>query len=238
MKSVSCVGLWVFLCALASGCGKSATTGSMVELDHPEFLFSLPDGGSREWLGPIHDALMADRQRITGHLQVSAMPKITVSVWAGSAEFYDAMQGNLGQVYQGATGYLNGPREICLLHGSRTPGEAVHEFAHAVSLALNPRFGNNPRWLWEAVAIYEAREVTDASTWPNEAKRFPGFASLNQYNSALPYQWGYTIGRFIVTRYGDLGYVDLIRSNGDVQTTLGVSESEFGSLIEAFIGRQ
>ena len=32
---------------------------------------------------------------------------------------------------------------------------AVHEFAHGVSLHVNPRFGNNPRWLWEAVAIYE-----------------------------------------------------------------------------------
>ena len=46
--------------------------------------------------------------------------------------------------------------------GEAAPGESVHEFAHAVSLALDPSFSNNPRWFWEAVAVYEAREVTQA----------------------------------------------------------------------------
>jgi hypothetical protein len=29
---------------------------------------------------------------------------------------------------------------------------------HAVSLGVNPRFGNNPRWLWESVALYQNGE--------------------------------------------------------------------------------
>ena len=37
----------------------------------------------------------------------------------------------------------------------------VHEFAHCVSLQVNPRIANNPRWLWESVAIYESRQSVD-----------------------------------------------------------------------------
>ena len=38
-----------------------------------------------------------------------------------------------------------------------------HEFAHCVSLKINPAIGNNPRWLWQAVALYEANLPWDPS---------------------------------------------------------------------------
>jgi len=40
----------------------------------------------------------------------------------------------------------------------------VHGFCHAVSLYVSPTFGNNPRWLWEAVALYENAEFVDPRT--------------------------------------------------------------------------
>jgi len=241
VKPIRSICLCLSLFALLCGCRKETPTDTAqdsVPLDYPEFAFSLPDGGSRLWVRTVHDSLMASYQRVTGHLQVPAMPKLTVSIWATGTAFYAAMQRHLGQVYPGATGYLNGPRELCILYRPDVPGESVHEFAHAVSLVLNPRFSNNPRWFWEAVAVYEAREVTDATRWPNEEKAFPGFAALNQYNSPLPYRWGYPISSFIVSQWGDSGYVDLIRSNSSIQAIFGVTESQFGTLMERYLGHQ
>jgi len=235
------IRLWLPLAAVLCGCREERPTDTAqdsIPLDYPELTFSLPDGGSRLWVRAVHDSLMASYPRITGHLQVQAMPKLTVSLWATGTAFYAAMQRDLGQVYPGATGYLDGPRELCILYRPAAPGESVHEFAHAVSLALNPSIANNPRWYWEAVAVYEAREVTDATRWPNEDKAFPGFSALNRFNSPLPYRWGYPISSFIISQWGDSGYVDLIRANGSVQALFGVTEAQFGAMIERYIGRQ
>ena len=241
VKPIRSICLCLSLFALLSGCRKETPTDSAqdsVPLDYAEFAFTLPDGGRGRLVSAVHDSLMASYERVTRHLEVPVMPKLTVSIWATSTAFYGAMERHLGQVYPGATGYLNGPRELCILFRPEAPGESVHEFAHAVSLALNPSFSNNPRWFWEAVAVYEAREVTDATRWPNEEKRFPGFAALNQFNSPLPYRWGYPISSFIISQWGDSGYVDLIRSNGSIQALFGVTESQFGTMIERYIGRQ
>lgn len=34
------------------------------------------------------------------------------------------------------------------------------------------------------------------------------------------------------------GYVNLVRSNGDIVTTLGITESQFGTMMERYIGHQ
>jgi hypothetical protein len=112
-----------------------------VRLDYPEFAFSLPDGGNTQWVRTIYDSLLSNYQRITGHLHVSTMPRMRVSIWAHDAGFFDAMRRDLGQAYAGAAG-------------------------------------------------------------------------------------------------GESGYVNLIRSNGSVQPILGVTESQFGTMIERCIGRQ
>ena len=42
----------------------------------------------------------------------------------------------------------------------------VHEFAHCASMRVNPAIANNPRWLWETVALYEAGQIVDPRTLP------------------------------------------------------------------------
>ena len=58
----------------------------------------------------------------------------------------------------GATGYVTGREQARILFTSaaETESVAVHEFAHIVSLFVVPNFANNPRWLWESVAINES----------------------------------------------------------------------------------
>ncbi|NJD18687.1 MAG: hypothetical protein FIA95_05310 [Gemmatimonadetes bacterium] len=145
------------------------------------------------------------------------------------------MQATLGQVSPGATGYTPAKDEMRLLLNPASPLESVHEYAHLVSWQVNPTIPNNPRWLWEAVAVYEAGSAPDLRTWSDAELTFPGLPALNQFNSPLPYRWGYHVARAVIERWGDDGYLALIRSNGNLQGTLGISEAAFGAYVEGFV---
>lgn len=165
------------------------------------------------------------------------MPRLTIRLWAAnrSGDWFSTMGSSLGTVYQGATGYLWGEGEMRLLFNPESPTEVVHEYAHLVSMQVNPTIPNNPRWLWEAIATYEAGQLDHPGSWPPGALSFPGFPALNQFNSALPYRWGYLISEAVIQRWGDGGYLALMEANGRVQETLGISESEFGTYLEGFV---
>ena len=92
----------------------------------------------------------------------------------------------------------------------------VHEFAHCVSLHVNPRIANNPRWLWESVAIYESRQAVDLRTIDYmRALSPPPFATLSGFDNTRVYDVGYSIAEFIVSRWGQRGLRDLVAANGD-----------------------
>jgi hypothetical protein len=217
-------------------CGKNdQSKSSPVIIDNPEFQFKLYDGISESVSKVIYDSLTKNKDRITGHLRVSSMPEITVSVWSSRKEFEDVQKQRLGTVYPGSTGYINGMTEMFLYYGSGTASDAVHELAHLISLALNPDFGNRPRWLWEAVAIYESRESVDISEWSSTERIFPGFTALNQFNSSLPYKWGYPLAKYILDEWGDDGYINLILTNGNIKAAAGINEDEFISEFQLYM---
>ena len=122
-----------------------------------------------------------------------------------------------------------------LLWNTESPVEVVHEYAHLVSMQVNPTIPNNPRWLWEAIATYEAEQLDHPGTWPSGTLAFPGFAALNQFNSPLPYRWGYLISEAVLERWGDEGCLALIEANGRMLEALNISEPEFGTYLEGFV---
>jgi hypothetical protein len=232
--------LFVFL----SSCGdkppvaqSSANDIYPIVVNTTAFRYVLHDGVTREQADRIADSLLANNERIRRHLRVTTMQQVTIAVWASqhSDDFYDEMKNRIGQVYPGATGYTPTNREMCLLWNSSTPQAAVHEYAHLVSIALKPNISNNPRWLWEAIAQYESRMYDHPATWTSAQREFPGFAALNQYNSVLPYRWGYSLSACIISRWGDDGYINMINSNGSTQSALGISEDEFGRIAQEFV---
>jgi len=104
----------------------------------------------------------------------------------------------------------------------------VHEFAHCVSLEVNDSFGNNPRWLWESVAVYESNQFRDPRTLSYMTSLTPPtFASLNSFDNTRVYEVGYTIGEFIVAQWGRPLLRSLIASNGDITGALGISPAQF-----------
>jgi hypothetical protein len=107
---------------------------------------------------------------------------------------------------------------------------AVHEFTHGVTLNIEPRVANNPRWLWEGVALYEAGQFVNPRRLSYIVNRHPPtLAELNanwQTNTQV-YDLGYLLIEYIVEKWGRQHVVDLIKTFGNIPSVLGVSVSEF-----------
>lgn len=206
-------------------------------LEYDRFRFSLYKDVSAAQAVELYDSLNANADRIMNHLRVPTMPQVNVSIWARahSNDYYAHMQTLIGQVYPGANGYTPDYRSMCLLWDSTIPKGSVHEYAHLVSIALKRNISNNPRWLWEAIAQYESGMYSHASLWPPSERVFPGFGALNQFNSELPYRWGYYLVACIIEHWGEDAYINLLKANGNIETVLGVTESEFGGIVNTYI---
>jgi hypothetical protein len=108
----------------------------------------------------------------------------------------------------------------------------VHEFAHCLTLHIAARSGNNPRWLWEGVALYEAGQFVHPNRVPYLLNgNPPTLAGLNanwQTNTQI-YDVGYLLVEYIVETWGKPQLANLIRSLGDIQAILGISVAAFES---------
>jgi hypothetical protein len=191
------------------------------ESEHFQIFF---DGLSDAPLRPIAEALEKNYPKIVSDLGVASMPVVRVKVWRSAEGFYDEMERLLGVRYPGAD-------ELHVRLVDDAPIKAVHEFAHAVSLNLNPTFANNPRWLWEAVAIYEAGQFVNPSRLGYMARG--DYPSIQELNSGFGtggnkiYSVGYILAEYIVEGSGIYALRELIMANGDVSAILGVSIDEF-----------
>jgi hypothetical protein len=228
------------------GCGSTATSPSplraalgeslslKVQTAHFQVLGSTtPDATLRAAAARLE----AEYPRILSELGVASHPTITVRVWQDNTSFYDALTRHFGTRYN-VTGYVTGPTELRLLVGGNLDTNAVHEFIHAVSLAVNPSFGNNPRWFWETVALYENGEFVPPRLLEFLVNgKFPTLTQLDgDVTTDTPIsQVGYLLGEFIVARYGRASFVRLIETGADLQAVLGLSNAEFEAAWESFV---
>lgn len=163
------------------------------------------------------DALEADWTRITTDLAQPGLPRIEGLFHPDAASFTAATG------YR-ASGSVEGPNRfhvVALPLDLRLP---LHEFAHNVTLHLSPGVANNPIWLWESVAVYEAGQFVPPSSIPAIAARnFPSLAGLGRDGGGVTvYDVGYTIAEFTIDRWGMAGLRNLIVARGDTASALGV----------------
>jgi hypothetical protein len=111
-----------------------------------------------------------------------------------------------------------------------------HEFAHCVSLSINKTIANNPRWLWEAVAIYEANLPWD----PHQLsylvnQKPPTIDELNMMSNTYIYEVGYFIADYLVKTKGNSILNTLIKNNGNLRQTLSTDDESFTKQWFAFV---
>jgi hypothetical protein len=186
------------------------------------------------------DRLEAEYPRVLSDLGVTSVPVVTVRIWSDDTTYFNELTRFFGVRYT-AAGYITGPSEVRVLARPTLNVDVVHEFIHTVSLAVNPQFGNNPRWFWETVALFENGEIVNPRTLDYIVRgSFPTLQQLNvDVNSGTQiYQLGFVLGEFIVNRYGRASFLRLIQTSGDLQAVLGVTASEFEAAWQSYVRQQ
>lgn len=229
---------------VSASCGGDRTAPSApanpgalaLRLETSHFRFyadAVPDATLRELAAALEDRLPGYQR----DLGATVSRALTVRVWQDATAWATEVRRYFGRSID-ASGYVTGPDEIRVLAGPRLPRDATHELAHCVSLHLNPSIANNPRWLWESVALWENGELVDPRTLPYMvAGRPPTLEELNADVSAgrQVYEVGYTIGEFVVGRGGSEALGRLVVSNGDTAAVLGLSARAFEEEWFAFV---
>lgn len=223
----------IFALPLIISCSKSTDSNESLDLDNERFTYIFYDGLESKNISEISKNLESHYNRIITDLKVQEMPKVTVKIWANYNNFLNAMETDLGTRYTGATGYVFGMTELRIFYNSNVANAAVHEFAHLVSMQVNSKIPNNPRWLWEAVALYENNEFVDPKSLPYMVSGdYPTLAELNTgYNSGnqFIYSVGYVLLEYVVKTWGMETVIGLIKNNGNISGLLGITVQEFES---------
>jgi hypothetical protein len=196
----------------------------------------------------IANALEENYERIRNDLNDPDHNTIRVFVHAGQTDFNDAT----GLPNSTANGTSRGPDEFHLIwtnwFNSIFPNDpiktALHEFTHCVQLNIlikeaKKEWGNSqdfdkkseekfikeyPQWFWEAICDYEAGVVNTISVKYGIRRQL----SLNDLNTSNQiYNVGYTIIEYIVEKWGKDKLPLLIISYVDIETVLGLNESNF-----------
>lgn len=226
----------IFALPLIISCSKGTDSNEILHdeiFDNERFSYIFYDGLGSKNISKISENLESHYKRIINDLKIQEMPKVTVKIWADYNNFLDAMQTDLGTRYTGATGYVFGKTEIRLYYTNQVAIAAVHEFAHLISIQVNSKIPNNPRWLWEAVALYENNEFVDPKGLSYMVSGdYPTLAELNtDYNSGNQsiYSVGYVLIEYIVETWGMDTVIGLIKNNGNISGLLGITPQAFES---------
>jgi hypothetical protein len=206
----------------------------------------------------ISAALEFNYERIRTDLKDPKHGKISVFIYPNQEDFNKAT----GLVKGKASGTSRGPLAFYLKYetwyNSILPQKmekvAVHEFTHCVQLNIliqdallktgnenSTDFDKNfekefkkkyPQWFWEAICDYEAGIVNKSSV-KYGTKIKPTLQELN--NSNQIYNVGYTIIEYFVSKYGKDKLPEFIKSYGNFEKVIGVSEKEFENEWHKFV---
>lgn len=169
---------------------------------------------------------------------------IIVRLWGNEEHFLNDMQRDLGTRYTGATGYVYGKNEIRVLFRSlsSTANDALHEFCHIATIMINKVIANNPRWLWEAAAIYLSGGFVNPSTLTYlKQGLFPSISELNSsYNlgNMKIYQVGYVLAEYTISVFGKEKFIDLIKTNGGFSSSLSITQEQFEAGWKEFVKKK
>lgn len=214
-------------------------------LDKEGFKFVYDHDILEEEIEAIHSLLISRKPALLADFKLDAMRKVIVRVWSDREGYLAEQEASLGVRYPASLGYVwftlfPSNREIRILNqGDGVAQTALHEFVHLVTLELNLNFANNPRWLWESIAVYKSEARWKYADKPYLIQqRFDGLASALNADanaSGAIYEVGYTIGEYIESTWGKAAFITLVNSNGDIESLAGKPLAEVVLDWKAFV---
>jgi hypothetical protein len=239
LRMPTALAMAVALSAGLASCDSVVMEGDVRVYAKGEFTFKLHPGVDSKELAPMLRLLELNATRIKADLGVKDAGSRTIHVRGDWQEHLATMEQLIGGRYFGVSGYIANANRIELLSTPNLAQDALHEYAHTVSLYVNRRFINNPRWLWEAIAAYESGEFYHPRALPYMAEgNFPSIAELNGDIGAGEtriYKVGYLLVEFMKARWGMPAVLELIRNGGDIPEALDLTVVEFESLWKLFV---
>jgi len=183
------------------------------------------------------DSLEDNYSRIVSDLNSDTLPNVNVHFYSNHDSLSAAVQHVVPNLPPWASGLAISQSEIHIMSPNHPDYEfnymiaiLIHEFAHCVSYHIRPNIANNPRWLWESVAIYEARQFFDPHSIPYLVNHIPPtLAQLNSFDNTMIYEVGYLLAEYIILNWSRDHFVNLILTNGNLQQVLGVTTVQFES---------
>jgi hypothetical protein len=232
----------------------------MNELKTKHFHLHYPVTVSDRMAKKVSGSLEHSYGRITGDIGGPALPVINVYIHPNK----ESLKKAVGFYAQGAivgTGQihlvkLKGISQLLISYEKL----ALHEFSHCATLNLlinndlssgkvasldewtatydspdGPGFYHiYPRWLWESVACYEARQLNIMTLFISIVNGFPSLSVINSHGSKV-YFMGYTVADFIVSRWGRGALNSLIIERGNLPDVLDISEAQFSIAYRRFV---
>jgi len=191
----------------------------------------------------IADSLESGYTRITTDLQSQEMRVVTVHLYCDTLNYREGVKPWAPNLPFWSTGSTLGDSAIHMISPD-APGQdykemiksIIHEFAHCVSRHINSKIANNPRWLWEVIAIYESGQLYD----PHHisylvSQEPPRLKQLNDLQDTSIYDVGYLIGQYLVENKGKAILNALIKNNGNIKQLLNIDDEEFTKQWFAFV---
>jgi hypothetical protein len=183
----------------------------------------------------IADTIENNYERILADLLTDTVRKTMVHFYATTQELFDAVRHAIPNPPSFMIGAATA-RDTIHMMAPKHPGYPynamlqvlIHEFTHCVSMNINPTIPNNPRWLWESVALFEAAQFVH----PNQLQYMvnhtpPTLAQLNNFNNPQIYEVGYLLSEYIVLNWSRQHLKDMILANGNTLQVLGMNSTQF-----------
>jgi hypothetical protein len=210
-----------------------------IKTKHFTFLFS--SNIDTATIIELANALETNYARIGNDLKTKPSDNIETNIYAQRWRYIKAT-GNLN-----ASGNIEGISKLHFVKQawgeSDSKKVAVHEFAHTATLKLlldneaqpinsknfDKKFSTFPTWLWEAISVYEAQQFVEPKTLPYlNSGQYPGIFELNnRFKGGKIYSCGYTIIEYILSKYGQGNFINLIKNYGDLKSTFNVTDDQF-----------
>jgi hypothetical protein len=183
----------------------------------------------------IADSLETNYARIVADLHSQELPIVGVHFYTDTANFREAVKIWVPNPSAWATGITLGDSAIHIVSPDAPSQDywamiksVIHEFAHCVSRHINKTVVNNPRWLWESIAIYESNQIPDPHQLPYLINQNPPtLKQLNEWSDTTISDVGYFLIQYLVQSKGNPVLNLLIRNNGNIKAALNISDEEF-----------
>ena len=228
---------WIFVMLLIVGCIRSEA--QVYSTKHFKIFYTNVD---KQNIGGIGDSLENNYTRIVTDLQCQERVDVTIHLYPDTQAYREGVKPWNRNPPAWSSGSTLGDSVIHMISPNAPKQDfrdLIHEFAHCVSRHVNWKIANNPRWLWESIAIFESGQLYDPRKLPYLVnQKPPALTQLNDGSDTTIYDVGYLISEFLVETKGKSVLNTLIKNNGNIKQTLNMDDEEFTRQWFAFVKRK